>query len=218
MLQSQERINNDLQQHQINALDWEFRPVMESLHVWAERFVMEFKLQTTSPAISIERQPSGRPGHFLPGRNGFGLRNEIVIDKRYVQESEFWRVLGILLHELLHAEQASVGKPGRRGWHNKAYRERAASLGLLIDPHNTTQQCAPAPTPFRSILSKYGIEVPEIPIEVVRTGNSKLKPWICSCTPRPIHIQVAVHNLQARCLKCGQLFIKKHAIAASQVD
>lgn len=184
---------------------------MENLHIWAGRFILAFNLQTNTPAITIEDLRKGLLGHHRRGRNGFGLRHEIAISRRHLQVDEYWQVLGTELHELIHAEQEDVGKPGRRNYHNRRYRQRAREFGLIVDERGH-QQYAQAPTPFLDLLAKYGVDVPELPrseIVVSLASRSKSKPWICGCKPRPIHIQVAISDLRAQCLKCGQMFRPK---------
>ena len=162
----------------------------------------------------IEGLRGTRQGQHRRGRNGLGLRHEIVIGKEHLEGDEYWEVLGTLLHELLHAAQEDVGKPGRRNYHNRQFRERAREFGLIIDERGH-QQYAPAPTPFLDLLDKYGVKTPVLPplteptTRALSVSRSKLKPWVCGCTPRPIHIQVALNNLRARCLQCGQLFRPK---------
>lgn len=211
MIPRVEQINLDLRRHQASVDDWRYRPTMADLHLWADRFILEFKLQTTTPAIMIEDLRSSRQGQHRRGRNGLGLRHEIVISREHLESDEYWQVLGTLLHELLHAEQEDVGTPGRRNYHNRHFRERAREFGLIVDERGC-QEYASASTPFLDLLEKHGVKAPELPpvtILVPAASRSKLKPWVCGCTPRPIHIQVAISNLRARCLKCGQLFRPK---------
>jgi hypothetical protein len=206
-----EEINLDLKRHQLSIDDWDYRATMENLHEWAGRFILAFELQTTTPAITIEDLRKILLGHHRRGRNGFGLRHEIAISRRHLQVDEPWQVLGTELHELLHAEQEDVGKPGRRNYHNGPYRERARGLGLIVDEQGH-QQYAQAPTPFLDLLTKYRVTVPKLPpleIAVSLASRSRSRPWICGCRPRPIHIQVAISDWRAQCLKCGQMFTPK---------
>ena len=206
-----EDINIELRQHQMKIDDWRFNSVVEDLHVWADRFILEFNLQTSTPAIMIEDLREGTCGHHRGGRNGLGLRHEIAINKEHLESDEYWQVLGTLLHELLHAEQEDVGKSGRRNYHNRQFRERACEFGLIVDGRGYEQYAQP-PTPFLDLLNRYGVKTPELPLPPITEpsgSRSKLKPWVCGCTPRPIHIQVAVSDLRARCLKCRQLFRPK---------
>ncbi|MHA1950311.1 MAG: hypothetical protein ACW99G_10165 [Candidatus Thorarchaeota archaeon] len=206
-----EKINQDLKHHQIATEDWAYKQVAENLHLWSERFVLEFKLQTSVPAILLTSLKRGMHGHFRQGRNGFGLRNEIAVAKAHLHKDEYRNVLGTLLHELLHAEQQNVGKPGRRNYHNVEFRKRAASFGLIVDEKGC-QGYAPPPTPFFDLLDKYGVDVPEIPSDTddnSSEGRPKLEAWICGCQPHPVHVRVAIKDFQARCLKCNQNFHPK---------
>jgi hypothetical protein len=209
----EEQINVDLKTHQSNVEDWKKRALVEDLHIWVERFMSEFKLSTTVPALMLDQLSRTCYGHFRMGRNGFGLLNEIAINEVYITEERYWRVLATLLHELLHAEQANIGNPGKRNYHNKEFRDRAETFGLIVDQWGHTR-ISPPSTPFWDLLQKYGLTVPEIAepteVSVKRPGNSKLKLWICSCNPGPVRVRVAIPNFHARCLRCGHVFRRAH--------
>lgn len=209
-----EKINLALKEHQIST-DWDIQKLIQDLHIWGERFAFEFKLKTDLPVLMIDKLHNTCYGHFRVGRNGFGLKNEIAINRNHINFKKYWRVLGTLLHELLHAEQEQTGNSSKSNYHNKEFRSRAKALGLIVDQWGHTS-FAPAPSPFWDLLEKYGIEVPQLkelePIIVSKppcSDSSKLKLWICSCKPEPVHIRVAINDFRARCLKCAQLFVKK---------
>lgn len=212
-----EQINLDLRSHQKSVADWSKKDLAEDLHTWAERFIGEFKLNTTVPALMLDRLSHNCYGHFRLGRNGFGLLNEIAINEIYIKRERYWRALATLLHELLHAEQENnrtpedSGRYRRNNHHDKAYRNRAAIFGLIVNRWGHTH-VAPAPSMFWSLLGKYGLEVPDLPaparVELTTPGNSKLKPWVCHCTPKPVRVRVAIQDFQARCLKCGHIFVR----------
>ena len=218
MLTAAEKINIELKDHQIHVDNWDYREMTDDLHIWSERFILEFILKCSLPAIRMDRLRSSCYGHFRCNRNGFGLLNEIAINKKYIAENRVdLHVLGVLLHELLHAEQQNLGIDGKSGnYHNIAFINRAESFGLIVD-HLGHQKYTPPPTPFLKLLSRYGIDVSMIcgdePVEVKPPlaffGISKQKLWICSCTPKPIHVRVAISDFKAKCLKCGQLFTRK---------
>ncbi len=207
-----EQINTDLKEHQRRVHDWNRQELAENLHMWAERFIIEFKLETTIPALMLDRLRYSTLGHFRRGRNGFGLANEIAVNLRHISRDEYGDTLATLLHELLHAEQEVAGTPGKGSYHNREFRHRAECLGLLVDSRGHTF-VKPAPTPFLDLLEKYGVNVPEfpepMPTAAGTAGSSKLKLWVCSCTPRPIHVRVAIQDFRARCLRCNQLFVRK---------
>jgi hypothetical protein len=135
-----EAINLALKGHQTAALDWNLRALLSDLHIWAERFAVEFKLDIPTPALAVARLRSYF-GHFRPGRNDWGLKHEVAIDRTHALHSEYWQVLGTLLHELLHVWQDVFGSPPSRtskNYHNRELRARAALLGLVIDRYGHT--------------------------------------------------------------------------------
>ena len=204
-----EPINEQLKEHQV-IVDWDKQDLMQDLHVWTERFRFEFKLKFEElPAIMIDKIGRSAYGHFRPGRNGFGLRNEVAINETYIEEREYWRTLGTLLHELLHVEEEAAGTAGKNNYHNKALRKRAESLGLIIDQWGHMQY-APAPSLFLDILNKYDVTMPHMPalalIQPPKPGNSKLKLWVCECKPNPVRVRVAIKDFNAKCLKCDNNF------------
>jgi hypothetical protein len=190
-----------LSEYQVTA-DWDQQELMKELHRWAEILIFEFKLEISHFALSIDYLSAYRLGHFRHGHNGFGLKAEIAINRRYLHR-EPWRVLGTLLHELLHAEQEENSKPGKHGYHNKAFRARAMEFGLIIDSRGHTQY---APTSrFKTLLAQHGIHIPDLPPPVVKlSGQSKQKLWMCPCG---IRARVAVPRFHVRCPDCQGEFV-----------
>ena len=183
------------------------------MHTWAERFCFRFKLETPVPAIVVERLRR-RFGHFRPSRNNWGMNYEIAIDEHHAESDEFWKPLGTLLHEMLHLWQHIHGAPPRSfafNYHNTQFREKAATLGLIVDRWGNTCYL-PGNSPFFNLLNEYGVTPPSLPpIEkqlsrMGRSGSSKLKLWECGC---PVKVRVAVPHFRARCLVCNSLFVKK---------
>jgi hypothetical protein len=184
---------------------WFGRELIEQLQVWAKRFNDEFKLDIPEIALRIDRLRRSRLGHFRYGHNGFGLRGEIAINALYVENREPWQVLGTLLHECLHAWQQAHGSPSGGNHHNREFRDKAASLGLLIDTRGYMRY-APDSL-FFQFLGRYELAVPHLQVESPEPpripGQSKMKKWSCACT----NIRCAVADLRGRCLKCGQMFV-----------
>lgn len=207
---SNDAINRVLADHQSNLADWDFGDVTSDLHVWAGRMISEFKFEIGVPALSIEYL-SRAYGHYRNGRNGFGLIDEIAIDEQHVRNSPYWRVLGTLLHELTHSWQFHNGRPGKRNYHNKAFRAKALELGLLIDESGYTEY-APPPSPFLSLIEKYDVDVPDIPepdMTVKMRGNSKLKLYECPCG---VKARIGRKEFRAMCLNCEGEFELKERI------
>ena len=79
-----EQINIELKKHQKSVDDWNHRSLADSLHIWTERFIFEFKLQCTIPALRLDRLRANCYGRFRIGSNGFGLLNDISINEKYI--------------------------------------------------------------------------------------------------------------------------------------
>jgi len=142
------------------------------------------------------------------------MNYEIAIDEHHAESDEFWKPLGTLLHEMLHLWQHIHGAPPRSfafNYHNTQFREKAATLGLIVDRWGNTCYL-PGNSPFFNLLNEYGVTPPSLPpIEkqlsrMGRSGSSKLKLWECGC---PVKVRVAVPHFRARCLVCNSLFVKK---------
>lgn len=198
-----ENIYSALAKHQRDEA-WSGQELVAGLQGWAARFIVEFKLDIGDIALCIDRLPSTRYGHFREGHNGFGLKNEIAINARYLSgERQVWEVLGTLLHELLHAWQQQHGTPGKRNHHNAEFQAKARELGLVIDRRGVTGYLASSL--FKELLRKFGVSVPDVETKAPEArprGDSKMKKWSCGCTTA----RVAIADFRARCLKCGNEF------------
>jgi len=199
-----EPINLSLREHQAGAKEWEHQRQAAALHQWAERMVLEFKLEVPVPCLMIEGLRR-RYGHFRCGRNGFGLVDEIALDQVHLASDPYAETLDTLLHELLHSWQRRHGRPGRRNYHNREFRRKALSLGLSIDARGCGGY-APGDTPFVNLLRRYGVEVPLreiLPQRPAARVGSKLKLYVCGCGVR---VRVGRSSFNARCLDCGGRF------------
>jgi hypothetical protein len=188
--------------HHQREEEWVRRDLLSTLQEWSVRFVVEFELDVPKLALCVDCLPVSRLGHFRPGHNGFGLEGEIAINARYVGMLAEWEILGVLLHELLHAWQQRHGEPSGGNHHNEEFRRKARSLGLLIGRGGVTGYADSGP--FRDLLRGRGVLMPdgEMPPRERRVqGNSKSSKWSCGCT----NVRCAT-RLQATCHLCGQRF------------
>jgi hypothetical protein len=206
-----EPINLILRQHQEALGDWDVSVDIRELHRWAEEMIFEFKLEIPTPCLTVEAL-RGRFGHFRHGRNGFGLRDEIAIDRSHLKNSPRWRVLGTLLHELLHSWQEHHGKPGKANYHNVPFREKARVLGLVINEQGRTDFNLSPVAPFIAFLGRRQVQVPPVqpvaPAVSARPG-SKLKLYECPCG---VKVRVGRSRFNAKCLDCGGLFVLKNSV------
>ncbi len=202
-----EPINIDLARHQEETQDWMHQSLAKDLHTWSERFILEFKLQTGVPALCLEQLRGRALGHYRHGRNGFGLRDEIAIDLPFAQAGPHWRVLGTVLHELIHSWQEHHGKSGRRNYHNGQFRAKALDFGLVVNSRGETQFLDP-PSAFWRVLQKYGVEAPLLPqleiAEKAASKGSKLRLWTCHCGKK---IRYAKSDLNSVCLDCHSQYV-----------
>jgi hypothetical protein len=183
--------------------DWAGQESVAFLQAWAEKFVVEFKLDIPPITLRLDKLPANRYGQFRYGHNGLGLRREIAINALYLTgQRSTYEILGTLLHELLHAWQEEHGIPGDRNHHNREFREKALTLGLIVDENGVTSFAAESS--FKEMLLDAAISVPvgEVLHVGKPRGDSKLKKWSCGCT----NVRVAVKDFRARCMKCSNEF------------
>jgi hypothetical protein len=198
-----EPVNQALREHEEGIVDWRHRDLAFQMHGWTERFVLEFKLDTPTPAIRIDRDRGSVLGTYRRGRNGFGLKHEITINTRFL-ESPFGERLLTLFHELLHQWQDLHGRPGTRNYHNTEFRFKAKEYGLLVDSRGITRV---EPGPFTELIASYGVNpdplfTAGVPMHKrVGDGQSKMRKWSCHCT----NVRCAV-ELKAKCGQCGAVF------------
>lgn len=197
-----------LADHQVDNTDWELSKLLSWLQLWAVRFNDRFQLDLAEISLRVDWLRSHCLGHFRYGENGFGLKGEVAINRRYLHQQQPYQILGTLLHELLHAWQDIHGKPGKGNYHNKEFREKARSYGLIIDTKGHQQE--EPNSPFFQLLEEFGVDAPSIPPIRYVTKGSKLKKWTCQCDP-PINVRVAVPHFYAQCLWCGHNFSQDRA-------
>jgi hypothetical protein len=198
------------------ASGWDLHDVITHLHDWAETFRSRFCLQIPTVPLRLARLRWNCLGHFNPGFNDFGLRNEIAIDVSHLtyrlETGAWWEVLATLLHEQLHFWQQLNGnppKPGPGNYHNVQYQAKAHRLGLVVSSRGVDEDYL-ADGPFLELLREKGVHVPETADLERQRGRrarvgSKLKKWACGCE-RPVNVRVAVTDFQAMCLRCNRLF------------
>lgn len=198
--------------------DWEPREMLDGLYAWARIFIMEFDLKIPMPPITIDGINARAFGHFMPGHNCWGLEGEIKLNRKHL-DREPWRVLGTLFHELLHAWQEKHGRPSKSNYHNKEFRDKAASYGLLIDERGVTNYAPSLPpdeqgvigynpvSPFRAVLERHGVQMPAYPSPLTKEpkGQSTLLLWVCECKPSQ-KARIGRGEFFAICPRCNSEF------------
>ena len=208
-------VNQSVRQASMFDITWRWRDLSVFLHSWAEIFNQEFfDGDLPQPAISFERTRRDTLGHFLYGRNDYGLRFNINLNQQHLGRSEA-DLLETLVHEQTHLYQFTTGKAGLDWrYHNKAFVEKAASIGLQVKQGRGCHT-RPAGDPFVALLKEQGVCF-EPRVRVTKTQSperpqeqQRLKRWACHCK--------AVWcggTLEAVCQKCSQHFILSPAKAA----
>lgn len=207
--QLNERINIEIMENERNAHDWGLNWLAWELYWWADFFnIAFFKDQPVpTPAISFESTKVNNLGHYVIGRNSFGVKENININRCHLNR-ELWDILATLLHEMCHSWQHCHGTPSKSWFHNKEFQLRMFSMGIIVDNKGCHLGVA---DPFVYLLRKHGVQfnlninmdgIMKVPPKPKKKGKSKLNKWTCGCT----NIRVAISDLEAKCLKCGNRF------------
>ncbi len=203
-----ESINIAIMENEKSVTDWELHNLAWELYWWVDLFNLAFfeGEKIPMPAISFDKANINNLGHYVIGRNGLGIKENININRAHLNRP-LWDVLATLLHELCHSWQSVYGTPSNSWFHNREFQMKLAELGILC---NNKGQHLGVTDPFVFILKRHGIAfnqpiqsdgIIKIPPKPKPKGKSKLKKWTCGCT----NVRVAV-ELEAMCLKCGNRF------------
>lgn len=90
--------------------------------------------------LTLQRKGKRTYGFFSPGRfesTGGDSSDELAMNPIHFGSRNTTDILSTLAHEMTHVEQEHFGKPGRRGYHNKAWGLLMKRIGL--HPSNTGQ-------------------------------------------------------------------------------
>lgn len=199
-----------LTDHQLREEGWRYTGLIREVHRFRDIFDREFRLELPEVAFCIGRTRMNCYGYFRPGHNQFGFRQEILLNEPHVLDriaaGEFWKVLGTVLHELLHAWQGRHGTPGRNNYHNAELRRKAAECGLAVDHRGVTEYQPDGA--FVALLDRHGVSAVTLPdAPRPQPTATKLKKWVCGCRPA-YGVRVAVAEFEAECLRCRRRFIQ----------
>jgi hypothetical protein len=199
-------IQDAIADHQIKS-DWVFRDVIHEVHRTVSRYEFLFKLELPPLVFGIGEIGRCTLGHFRRTHNDFGLQYEVKISQSHVLRNcnpdGWYRVLGTVLHECLHAWQLQHGKPGTPPYHNKQFQTKAADLGLIVDRRGvTTYQ---ANSPFMEFIKSGCFNVPVLDTSIEELHPPKQKSrnylWMCDCSKIR-----GCAGILATCNKCGKPF------------
>jgi hypothetical protein len=211
-----EKVNMEIMENELAAVDWELNPLAWELYWWVHAFQIRFFADEPMPipALTFEKSRVTTLGHYRIGRNDFAVREQINLNKLHLNRP-LWDILATLLHEMVHCwEYCHLPEKDRtKNWyHPKKFREKMQEFGIVCDEKGCHVGLIRNGL-FAWTLRQNAVElnsVPNyqtegvVPIEPKKKpkGKSKLKKWSCGCT----NIRVAVQDFQAECLKCGNIF------------
>lgn len=204
-----EPINIAIMENEKSVTDWPLSNLAWQLYWWTDFFnIAFFKDQAVPvPVISFQRTKVTTLGHYVPGRNSLGLLENINVNTAHLNRP-LWDILATLIHEMCHSWQKIYGKPSKSWFHNREFQTKMAEIGIVI---NNKGCHIGVGDPFVFLLGKHGVEfshnrdpggIIKISPKAKPKGKSKLKKWTCGCT----NIRVGVKDLEAKCLKCGNMF------------
>ena len=210
-MKNSEQINLDIKENELSATDWALWELAWELYWWVDLFnTAFFKNQPVPvPALSFEKTTIRTLGHYVTGRNAFGIKENINLNSTHLKRP-LWNILATLLHEMCHSWQATHGTPSKSWFHNKEFQQKMLEMGIHCDHKGRHTGLT---DPFMSTLKRHEIkfnfdpgtqEPSKLLPDTKPKGTSKLKKWSCGCT----NARVATKNFQAKCLKCGKKFQK----------
>ena len=202
----EERINKAAREHEESVEGWLFSDASTVLYRFFDLINDRFfdgKLST--PVLSFKRPRGTQRGHYVPGRNEIGARENININPKHLA-NPLEEVIATLAHEAAHAWQHNYGTPGKNRYHNKALREKLAGMGIPCDRYGHSEGIA---EPFVSFLREHGVTAEErlvdpdsVPSRKSRSGTQPTK-WTCGCTK-----VWATNEVHAVCTQCGNQFFR----------
>lgn len=204
-----DHINEKIMENELSVEDWVHNELAWELYWWVDFFnAWAFRNQPVPiPAISFERTKVSTLGHYVIGRNSMGINENINLNSLYLNRP-MWDIIATLVHELCHSNQKIYGKPSNSWFHNKEFKDKMLSIGILCNDKGCHVAIG---DPFVFMLKKHGIkfDLPnnkkgsyDISSKFKKKGTSKLKKWTCGCT----NVRVAISDFQAKCLKCNKKF------------
>ena len=197
-----EPINQVARKHEETVQDWDYAEIGRTLYRWNDLFnIRFFNSELPTPLLSFRRVGTRVHGHYVPGRNEIGAKQNVNINPLHLANL-LADVLETLAHELTHIWQANYGKPGRRNYHNRQCREKMTEIGI---PCNKWGHSLGMTDPFVSFLREHGVDANtrlEVPLEESpQRSGGRLTKWCCGCT----NVWAAV-EVRARCEHCRGKF------------
>jgi hypothetical protein len=195
-------VNISIRKHEeVYVNKWEYSDMAKECYRFFELFNQNFFGNVLpTPVISFCMDRVTCLGWYRIGRNEIGIKDQINLNAKYLELPKY-KILSILLHEMVHEFCDYFGKHGKNNYHNKQFRIKTEELGI---PSNTRGQTIAFKNPFVEFCNKNGVDVTEEESLVVirrSEGKSKLKKYRCGCS----NIWAA-KRIDAYCRRCGLRF------------
>jgi hypothetical protein len=194
-----ERINIEIMENELSAMDWELNPLAYELYWFIDLFHATFFKDTPVPlpALTFEKARINNLGFYRLGLNDFAVKEQINLNRLHL-DRPLWNILSTLFHELIHLYEYQYIPENKRtkGWyHGKAFRTKMEEFGIYCADNGAHIGINPKGK-FVLLLVQHGVSFKEIPgfsmngsgsviipIEPKAKvkGKSKLKKWSCGC-------------------------------------
>ena len=116
-----ESVNLAVQEHvsSLKKAEWEHAKLGQELYQFFDIFNETFfDGMLSAPIISLDGARITNLGTYRIGRNGFGAKNQIHLNRKHLNRSMI-EVLATLLHEMIHQWQHDItGNCGKPPYHN----------------------------------------------------------------------------------------------------
>jgi hypothetical protein len=200
--------------------------------LWNELLPSHFNGELVSKpelVFTFDRQGARVLGHYRSGRNGIGLLHEVGVNARHLGQLRPDELAAVLLHELVHCFEDTVGaapRADKKNYHSVWFRRTADRLGIPCTTHGAargivvdspfgswcvTQGLASAPVWGAKRGAEKGAEnAASSGVAAGASPRAKRVPWTCGCAPKG-GVQVLVARasvLKAHCDQCGEPFVR----------
>ena len=180
---------------------------------WLERaaaFLLDYMVRCGLPRVVV------RVSCGWPSRGGLGARVAVIgqcfpptvcrdgVPQIFVSPriEESLQVLGVLLHELVHAAVGCQFK------HGQVFSQAARRVGLAGPPTATTIGERLHPVLERFVAGAGPYPHAAIQLQATQRVGSRLRLYECQCAS-PVKVRVASNEFQAKCLRCGGDFTRR---------
>ena len=139
--QLNESVNIAIMDNEKSAHDWRLNDLAWELYWWVDFFNIAFFINqpVPVPVISFERTKVTNLGHYVIGRNAFGIKENININSAHLNRP-LWDILATLLHEITHTGRRCMANRQTAGFTTKNSNLKCGNLELSATTREATRQ------------------------------------------------------------------------------